>query len=140
MLWLNVFNVELFTKRKTELKSLVCRVVLTHFEGMAGLNVTDVRREIIPLLWNIVRERALAIFFFFFFFKHASIQNIRVSAEERSCQEWVTQWEGQRDKQDTSPRSCDILLAICNLFWLGPTTSEELEEEVAPSSLLLTGR
>ena len=67
MLWLNVFNVELFTKRKTELKSLVCRVVLTHFEGMAGLNVTDVRREIIPLLWNIVRERALAIFFFFFF-------------------------------------------------------------------------
>ena len=52
----------------------------------------------------------------------------------------LQQWEGQRDKQDTSPRSCDILLAICNLFWLGPTTSEELEEEVARSSSLLTGR
>ena len=29
-------------------------------EGMGGLNVTDVRRERIPLLWSRVRERTLA--------------------------------------------------------------------------------
>ena len=30
------------------------------FEGMGGLNVMDVRRERIPLLWSTVRERTLA--------------------------------------------------------------------------------
>ena len=34
--------------------------VLCSFEGIGGLNVTDVRRESIPLLWNRVRERTLA--------------------------------------------------------------------------------
>ena len=33
--------------------------VLCSFEGIGGLNVTDVRRESIPLLWNRVRERVL---------------------------------------------------------------------------------
>ena len=27
-----------------------------HFEGMGGLNVTDVRRDRIPLLWSTVRR------------------------------------------------------------------------------------
>ena len=30
------------------------------FEAMGGLNVTDVRRKRIPLLWSTVRETALA--------------------------------------------------------------------------------
>ena len=30
-----------------------------NFEGMGGLNVTYVQRERIPVLWSIVKERAL---------------------------------------------------------------------------------
>ena len=33
---------------------------LRSFEGVGGLNVTDVRKERIPLLWSIVGETALA--------------------------------------------------------------------------------
>ena len=46
------------------MKSVVVLLVdvslLRSFEGMGGLNVTDVLREIIPLLWSRVRERTLA--------------------------------------------------------------------------------
>ena len=46
------------------MKSVVVLLVdvslLRSFEGMGGLNVTDVRRERIPLLWSRVRERTLA--------------------------------------------------------------------------------
>ena len=35
------------------------------FEGVGGLNVQDVRREGLPLLWSMVRERALARGFHF---------------------------------------------------------------------------
>ena len=35
------------------------------FEGVGGLNVLDVRREGLPLLWSMVRERALARGFHF---------------------------------------------------------------------------
>ena len=53
------------------------------FDGMGGLNVTDVRRERTPMLWSTVRRRALAKGFYF---EH---DDIRVSAEERSWLEGV---------------------------------------------------
>ena len=31
-------------------------------------------------------------------------------------------------------RSCETQLTICNLFWLGPVTNEELSEEVSLQS------
>ena len=39
-------------------KSVV--VLFVGVEGIGGLNVADVRRERIPLLWSTVRERGLA--------------------------------------------------------------------------------
>ena len=52
-------------ERRQNFKSVNCccfvEVSLSFgFEGVGGLNVTNVRREIIPLLMSRVRERALA--------------------------------------------------------------------------------
>ena len=48
------------------MKSIVVALfVEVSFEGMGGLNVTDVRRERTPMLWSTVRRRALAKGFYF---------------------------------------------------------------------------
>ena len=52
-------------ERRQNLKSVVVVLLVEmslqcSFEGMGGLNVTDVRRERIPLLWSRVRERTPA--------------------------------------------------------------------------------
>ena len=33
-------------------------------------------------------------------------------------------------------RNCDKKLTVCSLFWLGPVTNEELEEEAAHDQVL----
>ena len=52
------------------MKSLVVLFVKvsfdSSFEGVRGLNVTDVRRERIPFLWSTVGETALAKGFLFY--------------------------------------------------------------------------
>ena len=53
------------TVRRPNLKSLVVVLFVEvsfqrSFEGMGGLNATDVRRERIPLLWSTLEEAALA--------------------------------------------------------------------------------
>ena len=81
-------------------------------------DVTDFRREIIPLLWNTVKERALVKYFSF------NMGIINSYVDEAA---WCTQWEDQRDRQEMSQRrNCDIQLTVCSLFWLGPITSEVL--------------
>ena len=35
------------------------------------------------------------------------------------------------DRQGWSQRCCDRMLTVCVLFWFGPVTNEELEEEFA---------
>ena len=44
-------------------------------------------------------------------------------------------WSGVRDvvtdRQGWSQRCCDRKLTVCVLFWFGPVTNEELEEEFA---------
>ena len=50
------------------------------------------------------------------------IRCLRVSAVRRS-ERWEMIQRRRRERQ----------LTMCSLFWLGPVTSEELEEEVAPN-------
>ena len=35
------------------------------------------------------------------------------------------------ERQGWSQRCCDRMLTVCVLFWFGPVTNEELEEEFA---------
>ena len=56
---------EVRKERRRNLKSVVVVLFVEaslqrSFEGMGGLNVTDVRTEKIALLWSRVRERTLA--------------------------------------------------------------------------------
>ena len=80
-------------------------------EGMGGMNVMDVRREIIPSLWSTVREGAFA--------KSSSFTmgdtKHRVSAEEWSCLEGV--YTVRSVGQAGSDR---WRFVVC--FWLGPVT------------------
>ena len=57
------------------------------FERMGGLNATDVRREIIPLLWSNLSKRVGQMFYFFFSFNIGDMKYLCVSAEERNCLE-----------------------------------------------------
>ena len=73
--------------KKTDLKSLLVVQFLTHLLSMRGLNVTDVRRKRIPLLWRTVRLRnsvgqRVSVL-------TMEIRSIDVSAEEQSCLEGV---------------------------------------------------
>ena len=59
------------------------------------------------------------------------MQRVRVTAEERNCQEGVHTMR-RPERQDKSQREgYDRLLAVGNLSWLGRVISEELEEEAA---------
>ena len=89
--------------------------------------MTDVRREIIPLehsrrnLWSKVSVLTWGI------------RCISVSAEERSCLEGVYTVRRSERWEIIQRRRRETQLTMCSLFWLGPVTTEEREEEVAPN-------
>ena len=95
------------------------------FEGIRGLNETFVRRERIWLLSSTVRERVFAKGFRF---------NTGNAKRQNVCRKLKLPGRGLHskkvsDRQGMSQRRYfDRQLTVCNLFWLGPVTSEELGE------------
>ena len=84
------------------------------FEGMGGMTVTDVRREIIPSLWSTVRERALAKGFSF---NMGDAKCPCVLQKNEAVWKECTQLEGLRGRQGMSQRiSCDREFTVCSLF------------------------
>ena len=57
------------------------------------------------------------------------VKYLRLQTNEAA---WKRRTAGQTNGQEMSNRrSCDRNLTVCNLFWPGPATKEELAEEVA---------
>ena len=71
--------------KRQNLKSLMVLFIEVSFEGMEGLNVTDVRRERIPLLWSAIGKTDLSKGFC----SNMGIRRIHVSVEGGSCMEGV---------------------------------------------------
>ena len=83
------------------------------FEGMRGLNVTDVRRERIPLLWSNARQTSLTSAFYLNMERGGGgggggSKMYLCLQKNEAAWKGCTQYEGQRGRKEMSQRrNCD---------------------------------